>query len=236
MTILREIVFDTETTGTDHASGDRVVEIGALELLNHIPTGKHFHRYVNPERDCHPDAYKVHGLSDMFLSQKELFAVMADELFDFFGDAKLVAHNATFDIGFLNAEFRRTGHGVLVMERVVDTLALARRRHPGASNSLDALCLRYGIDNTKRTKHGALLDAELLADVYIELLGGRQAGLDLVALPAATWAVGGGLSSGEDVRARPVRSRVSEAEREAHAAFVATLGAGSVWAGYAPNA
>lgn len=234
MTILREIVFDTETTGTDHASGDRVVEIGALELLNHIPTGRYFHRYVNPERECHPDAYKVHGLSDMFLSQKELFAAMADELFDFFGDARLVAHNANFDIGFLNAEFRRTGHGVLVTERVVDTLALARRRHPGASNSLDALCLRYGIDNTKRTKHGALLDAELLADVYIELLGGRQAGLDLVALPAAIWAVGGSATPGEEVRARPVRSRVSEAEREAHAAFVATLGAGSVWAGYAP--
>lgn len=234
MTILREIVFDTETTGTDHASGDRVVEIGALELLNHIPTGRYFHRYVNPERAVHPDAYKVHGLSDTFLSEKELFAAIADELFGFFGDARLVAHNATFDIGFLNAEFRRTGHGVLVTERVVDTLALARRRHPGASNSLDALCLRYGIDNTKRTKHGALLDAELLADVYIELLGGRQAGLDLVALPSAG-ALGITLPSGEEVRARPVRSRVSDAEREAHAAFVATLGAGSVWAGYAPN-
>ena len=179
LTILREIVFDTETTGVDHTSGDRVVEIGCVEMQNHIPTGRVHHVYINPARAMSAGAYEVHGLSDAFLSDKPLFAAVADELHDFFGDARLIAHNATFDIGFLNAEFGRTGHPVLVMDRVVDTLSLARRKHPGASNSLDALCQRFKVDNSSRTLHGALLDAQLLAEVYMELLGGRQSMLGL---------------------------------------------------------
>ena len=156
-------MFDTETTGVDHATGDRVVEIGGIELLNHIPTGRHYHVYLNPERPMSQGAFEVHGLSDAFLADKTVFRAVADEMHAFFGDARLIAHNASFDIAFLNAEFARTGHPSLGLERVVDTLVLARRKHPGASNSLDALCQRYGIDNARRTKHGALLDAELLA-------------------------------------------------------------------------
>jgi DNA polymerase III subunit epsilon len=176
---MREIILDTETTGTDPAAGDRVIEIGCVELVNQFPTGRTFHAYVNPQRSVSQGAFNVHGLSEAFLADKPVFAAVAEPLLEFVGDGRLVIHNAGFDIAFLNAEFARTGHPALDMMRVVDTLSLARRKHPGAPNNLDALCARYGIDNSRRTKHGALLDAEILAEVYIELIGGKQADLGL---------------------------------------------------------
>lgn len=230
LTVLREIVFDTETTGIDHATGDRVVEIGGVELLNHIPTGRSYHVYLNPERVMSQGAFEVHGLSDAFLSDKRVFRAVADELHGFFGDARLVAHNAAFDLGFLNAEFARTGHPAIMADRVVDTLALARRRHPGASNSLDALCTRYGIDTTRRVKHGALLDAELLAEVYIELVGGRQTALGLTVVRDAILVPGAALAASRSPRTDV--SRITERERAAHAAFVATLGEAAIWRSY----
>ncbi|HEY0917807.1 DNA polymerase III subunit epsilon, partial [Devosia sp.] len=175
----REIVLDTETTGLSAATGDRIVEIGCIELVNHIPTGKHFHRYLNPERDMPEDAYRVHGLSDEFLRDKPLFAEVAEELLAFVGDATLIIHNAAFDISFLNAELERVALPALGNE-VIDTVALAREVHPGARVSLDSLCKHYGIDNSRRTLHGALLDSEILAEVYLELIGGRQVALALV--------------------------------------------------------
>ena len=186
---MREIVFDTETTGLDPKSGDRVVEVGCVELINHIPSGKTFHRYVNPERGMSIDAARVHGLDDAFLKEKPLFAAIAGELLEFIGDASLIAHNAQFDLEFLNLELGRAGHQLLHADRIVDTLMLARRKHPAGPNSLDALCARYQVDLSRRTFHGALLDAQLLAEVYIELIGGRQASLilgDLVSKPSAT--------------------------------------------------
>jgi DNA polymerase III subunit epsilon len=176
---MREIVFDTETTGLDPKAGDRVVEIGCIELFNHIPTGRTFHRYLNPERPMSIDAARVHGLDDAFLKDKPLFAHVADELIEFFGDANLIAHNASFDVMFINAELARVGKNALGDDRVIDTLMLARRKHPGSPASLDALMSRFQIDASRRTLHGALLDAELLAEVYIELIGGRQAALVL---------------------------------------------------------
>jgi DNA polymerase III subunit epsilon len=226
--MLREVVLDTETTGTDPAAGDRVVEIGMVELLNHIPTGEARQIYCNPQRPMSEGAFRVHGLSDQFLADKPVFAAVADDLAAFLGDARLVIHNAAFDIGFLNAEFARTGHPALPMTRVVDTLALARRRHPGASNSLDALCARYGIDNARRTKHGALLDAELLAEVYIELIGGKQTDLGLNR-PGRV-AVATAMAVARVPRAYV--SRLTDAERDAHRAFVATLGANALWREY----
>lgn len=176
---MREIVFDTETTGLDPATGDRMVEIGCVEIVNRVPTGAVFHAYFNPQRDMPAGAEAVHGLSAAFLADKPLFGDRADELLEFLGEAPLVAHNAGFDFGFLNAELRICGMAAIAMERMVDTVQLAKRRHPGAKLSLDALCTRYGIDRTHRVKHGALLDAELLAQVYVELTGGRQIGLEL---------------------------------------------------------
>lgn len=176
---MREIVLDTETTGLDPRAGHRIVEIGCVELVNHIPTGAYFHEYVNPERDVPEEAFRVHGLSEAFLNQHPPFADLAERLASFLGEATLVIHNAEFDMGFLNAEFERAGHPRLPMQRTVDTVALARRRFPGAQVNLDALCSRFEIDNSARTRHGALLDAELLAEVYIELLGGRQPDLVL---------------------------------------------------------
>ena len=178
---MREIVFDTETTGLDPVTGDRVVELGCIEMVNRVATGRTFHAYYNPERDMPVEAEAVHGLSDAFLADKPRFAESAGELLEFFGDAPLVAHNASFDFGFLNAELAICGLEPLGDGRMVDTLALAKRRHPGGKHSLDALCTRYGIDRSHRTKHGALLDAELLAQVYVELTGGRQIGLGLAA-------------------------------------------------------
>lgn len=232
--MLREIVLDTETTGTDARLGDRIIEIGCVELLNHIPTGVYRHLYVNPQRPVSAGAFAVHGLSDAFLADKPLFADIAADLIAFLGDARLVIHNAAFDVGFLNAEFERLGAAKpapIALDDVVDTLALARRKHPGAGNSLDALCTRYGIDNTRRTKHGALLDAQILAEVYIELLGGKQADLGLVAL-ASPAARGPAITVAAAVGPRPARSRLTDAEREAHAAFVAGLGEGAVWRDY----
>ena len=178
---MREIVFDTETTGLDPATGDRLVEIGCIELVNRVPTGRTFHAYFNPGRPMPLEAERVHGLSDAFLADKLRFHDHVGELLDFLGDAPLVAHNAQFDFGFLNFELGACGHPLVELERMIDTLLLARRRHPGAKHSLDALCVRYGIDRSHRVLHGALLDAELLAQVYVELTGGRQIGLALAA-------------------------------------------------------
>lgn len=231
--MLREIVLDTETTGTDHAKGDRVIEIGCVELLNHIPTGKSYHVYINPECPVSPGAFAVHGLSDEFLKDKPVFAAIADEFADFVRDARLVIHNAAFDIGFLNAEFARTGHNPFTLSEVVDTLSMARRKHPGAANNLDALCARYGIDNSKRTKHGALLDAEILAEVYIELIGGKQVGFDLAVRPAArAGAAHSGAPAARDARPRTLISRLTEAERAAHEAFIQSLGPSALWREY----
>ncbi len=178
---MREIIFDTETTGLDPNSGDRMVEIGCIEMVNRVSTGETFHAYFNPERDMPPQAEAVHGLSATFLSDKPKFVELVDQFLEFIGDSPLVAHNAGFDLGFLNMELGNCGLDALPRERTIDTVAMARMRHPGAKNSLDALCTRYGIDRSHRTKHGALLDAELLAQVYVELTGGRQIGLELAA-------------------------------------------------------
>ena len=226
---MREIVFDTETTGLDPLTGDRLVEIGCIELVNRFPTGRTFHCYFNPERDMPQSALEVHGLTIEFLKDKPLFVHKVEELIEFLGDAPLVAHNAMFDLGFLNAELERAGRAAVSRERLVDTLMLARRKHPGGSNRLDDLCLRYRIDNSRRAKHGALLDAELLAEVYIELIGARQANLGLAAAALEAVSTAMGL-----VRARPqpLVSRLSAAEQEAHLAFIATLGDGALWRKY----
>src|SRR5437763_11537631 len=176
---MREVVLDTETTGLDPFQGDRLVEIGCVELYNRIPTGQSFHRYVNPERSMPAEAFAVHGLSTDFLRDKPPFAEVADDLLAFLGDASLIIHNASFDHGFLNAELGRIAKPLIGRERLIDTLLLARRKHPAGPNRLDDLCARYGIDNSRRSKHGALLDAEILAEVYVELIGARQAELRL---------------------------------------------------------
>ena len=227
---MREIVLDTETTGLDPFKGDRLVEIAGIELFNYIPTGRRYHAYANPERDMPADAFKVHGLSAEFLLAHPVFAHHADEFLDFVQDAKLVIHNAEFDMRFINHELGRLSKPAIVMDRVIDTLAMARRRHPGAPNSLDALCARYRIDMSKRVKHGAMIDVELLAEVYAELLGGRQTSLGL-----STRVVN--LRRGETVaptlrRPTPLPSVLSLAEAAAHAAFVATLGPKALWLGY----
>jgi len=221
---MREIIFDTETTGLDPKSGDRLVEIGCVEMVNRVPTGETYHCYFNPDRDMPAAAEAVHGLSIAFLSDKPRFHERAAEFLEFIGEeAKLVAHNAGFDFGFVNSELEMCGLPPLSRERMVDTVALARARHPGAKNSLDALCTRYGIDRSHRTKHGALLDAELLAQVYVELTGGRQIGLSLAAEVNEVEIA---------VQALPVRERVfraprphsaSEAELAAHAQFLETV-------------
>jgi DNA polymerase III subunit epsilon len=228
---MREIVLDTETTGLDPYQGHRMVEIGCIELVNRIPSGQTFHRYLNPERDMPAEAFAVHGLSAEFLKDKPPFAEVADDLIAFIGDALLVAHNAMFDLGFLNAELERAGKGQVVRERLVDTLLLARRRHPAGPNRLDDLCLRYGIDNSRRTKHGALLDAEILAEVYLELIGARQASLILVEATSGSSGVHTGAAVIR-VRPQPLLPRVTTDERTAHLAFLATLGENAVWRDY----
>jgi DNA polymerase-3 subunit epsilon len=231
--IMREIVFDTETTGLDPKTGDRIVEIGGIELFNHIPTGRSFHRYVNPERPVPIEAGRVHGLDDAFLKDKPVFAVIAEEMIEFFGDANLIAHNAPFDISFINAELARLDRPPLGGDRVIDTLMLARRRHPGSPASLDALMARYQIDASRRTLHGALLDAELLAEVYIELIGGRQAALGLGGEPEAPTITVGHVSA--VIGARPTARvfNVSAEELAAHAAAVAAIGGKAIWLSYA---
>ena len=227
---MREIVFDTETTGLDPYQGDRMVEIGCIELVNRFPTGKTFHCYFNPERDMPESALAVHGLTAEFLKDKPLFAEKVEDLVAFLGEAPLVAHNAMFDLGFLNAELDRAGCAAVSRERLVDTLLIARRKHPGAANRLDDLCARYAIDNSRRTKHGALLDAELLAEVYVELIDARQA--QLVLAQAGTPAV----VAGEPIIVRdrpvPLAARVTEEERAAHRRFIASLGESAIWRDY----
>jgi DNA polymerase III subunit epsilon len=225
---LREIVLDTETTGLSASGGDRLVEIGCVEMVNRFPTGRTYHAYVNPQRDVPEGAFAVHGLSTEFLSDKPLFSAVAEAFLDFVGDDTLVIHNADFDMGFINMELTRIGRAALGMERVVNTLTLARRKHPGVSNRLDDLCARYGIDNSKRTKHGALLDAELLADVYAELVGGRQAALSLGADARAAGRRGQGAAK----RPTPLPPRLTAEEIAAHAAFVEGLGPDAVWKKY----
>jgi DNA polymerase-3 subunit epsilon len=226
----REIVLDTETTGLSPVTGDRIVEIGCVELINHIPTGRHFHIYLNPERDVPDEAFRVHGLSTEFLRDKPLFRAEVDGFLEFIGDATLVIHNAPFDIGFLNFELEKLGRPSL-SNQVIDTVMVARERHPGARVSLDALCKHYGIDNSKRVLHGALLDSEILADVYLELIGGRQVALALV---AESHVESGITVSVVPARQRPVPlpSRLSDAEFAAHLKLVGTLGADALWSNY----
>jgi DNA polymerase-3 subunit epsilon len=228
---MREIVLDTETTGLDPLRGDRLVEVGCVELFNRMPTGQSFHRYMNPEREMSAEAFAVHGLSTQFLADKPFFHEVVDELLEFIGDAPLVIHNASFDISFINAELDRIKRPAIPRDRLVDTLLLARRKHPGVSNRLDDLCSRYAIDNSHRTKHGALLDAELLAEVYVDLIGARQSVL-ILATEAGEIRVG--VSREMPRRQRPVAltPRVTDADREAHRAFVATLGDKPIWNEY----
>ena len=227
---MREIVFDTETTGLDPYQGDRLVEIGCVELVNGFPTGNSFHYYVNPERDVPDAAFQVHGLSAEFLKDKPLFSDVCEEFLNFVGDAPLVAHNAMFDLGFINAELERCKKVLLQRDRLVDTLMLARRRYPAGPNSLDHLCARFSIDTSRRTKHGALLDAELLAEVYVELTGKRQARLSLVEEPIAISQQG--VITVVRVRPTPLSRRITDAEREAHRAFVVALGEKAIWNDY----
>ncbi|WP_018430520.1 DNA polymerase III subunit epsilon [Hoeflea sp. 108] len=229
---MREIIFDTETTGLDNRE-DRLIEIGCIELDNRFPTGRTFHKYINPQgRSVHPDAQEVHGISNADLEGKPIFSEILQEFLDFIDGAKLVAHNASFDIGFINAEFARLDVPPVDPGLVIDTLALARRKHPMGPNSLDALCRRYGIDNSRRTKHGALLDSELLAEVYIELIGGKQAAL---VLDSASSSTGNGRNAVElDIviatRPEPLPSRLSETEIAAHGKLVGELGEKAIWA------
>jgi len=220
---MREIVFDTETTGVSPSTGDRMVEIGCVEMFNRVETGRTFHAYINPQRHVPAEVERVHGLSTRFLSDKPCFHEHAEELIAFIGEAPLVAHNAHFDFGFLNHELALCGRDPVCLSRMIDTLALARVRHPGAKHSLDALCTRFGIDRSIRVKHGALIDAQLLAAVYVELTGGRQIGLGLATDEGRARDEGLGVVT----ITRPVRPprphAASAAEREAHAAFVATL-------------
>jgi DNA polymerase III subunit epsilon len=225
---MREIVLDTETTGLDPLRGDRLVEIGCVEIFNRMPTGQTYHVYINPERDMPKEAFDVHGLSSEFLADKALFSAVVEGFLEFIGDAPLVIHNASFDISFINAELDRIKRPAISRERLVDTLLLARRKHPGVSNRLDDLCSRYAIDNSRRTKHGALLDSELLAEVYIDLIGARQSQL-ILAAEVRDSRPGGIGEMPRRQRAAPLVARISDEDRAAHRAFVATLGDKPVW-------
>ncbi|SNY90514.1 DNA polymerase-3 subunit epsilon [Cohaesibacter sp. ES.047] len=238
---LREIVFDTETTGLDPFTGDRVVEIGCVELINHLPTPNNYHVYINPERDMPEEAFKVHGLSEEFLSDKPKFAEIAQDFHDFIKDTPIIAHNASFDVKFLNWELEKAGFAKIDNDLVIDTLAMARQRFPAGPNSLDALCSRFSIDSTKRTLHGALLDSEILADVYLELIGGRQTNLMLSAEDQDL------SSSGEQEewskryrepakqRPAPLPLRLSAEEIERHQTFLKEIKGDSLWARYLPQ-
>ena len=225
---MREIVLDTETTGLDPLRGDRLVEIGCVEIFNRMPTGQTYHVYINPERDMPKEAFDVHGLSSEFLADKPLFSAVVEGFLEFIGDAPLVIHNASFDISFINAELERIKRPAISRDRLVDTLLLARRKHPGVSNRLDDLCSRYAIDNSRRTKHGALLDSELLAEVYIDLIGARQSQLVLAA-EVRDSRPGGGGEMPRRQRSEPLAPRISDEDRAAHRAFVATLGDKAIW-------
>lgn len=231
---MREIVLDTETTGFEPDQGDRIVEIGAVELFNHLPTGRTYHQYINPERAMPEAAFKVHGLGDEFLRDKPVFKLIGQDFVDFVGDSKMVIHNASFDMKFLNFELTRMGKSALPWEQAIDTLAMAKRKFPGSPASLDALCRRFGVDNSRREKHGALLDSEILAEVYLELIGGRQP--DLVLAPIAQSRTGRDTTNGSGApvwrpspRPTPLPSRLTPAEQDAHDAFVAKLGATALW-------
>ncbi|MEY4985045.1 MAG: hypothetical protein RIR62_3311 [Pseudomonadota bacterium] len=228
---MREIVLDTETTGFEPSEGHRIVEIGAVELINSLPTGRTYHQYINPERLMPKEAFEVHGLGDDFLRDKPLFAAIGRAFLDFVGDARLVIHNAAFDMKFLNFELDRAGLPKLQWDRVTDTLAMARQKFPGAQASLDALCRRFGVDNSAREKHGALLDSEILAEVYLELIGGRQRdfGLSTVGSGAARQGAADGAAWRPRPRPEPLPDPQTEAEAAAHAAFVAKLGDGAIW-------
>lgn len=225
---MREVVLDTETTGLDPSRGDRIVEIGAVELMNHVSTGRTFHVYINPERDMPPEAEAVHGLSSAFLKDKPVFSEIVGEFVGFIADSTLVIHNASFDVGFLNAELGYLNHARILPERVIDTLQIARQKHPMGPNSLDALCRRYGVDNSRRAKHGALLDSELLAEVYLELIGGRQTHLSLGGTEARKKLE---ITSTRTLvtRIRPLAPRLSPEEIEAHDKFVEALGPEALW-------
>ena len=230
---MREIVLDTETTGFEPSEGHRIVEIGAVELWNHLPTGRTFHQYINPERSMPTEAFDVHGLGDDFLRDKPVFSAIAMQFLEFVGDARLVIHNAAFDMKFLNFELTRLGLPALPWDRALDTLAIARQRFPGSPASLDSLCRRFGVDNSAREKHGALLDSEILAEVYLELIGGRQP--DLVLAPAGgPGRAATGTEAAADWRPRPrpepLPPRLTPEEEAAHQAFVAKLGEASIWA------
>jgi DNA polymerase-3 subunit epsilon len=228
---MREIVLDTETTGFEPLTGDRLVEIGAVELLNHLPTGKVYHQYINPQRDMPESAFQVHGLSSDFLADKPLFKDVAQAFLAFIGDSKLVIHNASFDMKFLNHELTQAGYATLPMARATDTLLMARSKFPGSPASLDALCRRFGVDNSAREKHGALLDSEILAEVYLELIGGRQPDLTLSAQSvAAQTAQSASPMRKIGPRPAPLPPRITEAEAAAHTEFVTKLGESSIWA------
>ena len=232
---MREIVLDTETTGFYAEKDDRIVEIGALELINHLPTGRTFHVYINPERPMPQEAFEVHGLGDDFLRDKPKFAEIAQGFIDFIADdARLVIHNASFDMKFLNAELKRAGHATLPFSRALDTLAMAREKFPGSPNTLDALCRRFGVDNSGRELHGALLDSELLAEVYLELIGGRQPDLvlDRPGQAARTGESRDTRATPRQARPAPLPPRLTEDEAAAHAEFITRLGENSVWARY----
>ncbi len=225
---MREIVLDTETTGLDPLEGHRIVEIGGVELHGHMPTGRTYHQYINPERDMPTEAFQVHGLGNDFLADKPVFKQIGQEFLDFVGDAKLVIHNAAFDMKFLNAELKWMGLPTLPNAQAVDTLAIARSKFPGAQNSLDALCRRFGIDNSARTKHGALLDSEILAEVYLELVGGRQPDFSLSVVSNK----GPKVEAGDwtpPPRPRPLRDRMTSDEQAAFEGFVSKLGNDALW-------
>jgi len=229
---MREIVLDTETTGLDPNQGHRLVEVGCVELLNRIPTGATFHAYLNPDRDMPAEAFAIHGLSAEFLKGHKRFREVVDEFLAFIGDdTPLVIHNASFDHGFLCAELKRVERALIARERLVDTLAMARRKHSAGPYNLDAMCAKYGIDNSRRTKHGALLDAEILAEVYLELIGGRQAQLGLAETAAKRVTGIDGIVVRRE-RSAPLTPRITDADREAHRAFVGSLGENAVWKNY----
>lgn len=236
---MREIVLDTETTGLDPLRGDRLVEIGCVEIVNRFLTGRVFHRYLNPERPMSPEAFAVHGLSDAFLVDKPFFRDVAPEFLDFIGSDPLVIHNASFDIGFINHELKLVKRPLVEFSRVIDTLTMARRRHPGQQNSLDALCARYGIDNSRRSRHGALLDAEILAEVYMELTGGRQSSLGLGEFGGATEGGGSIVALGAPAsgarRDLPEITLLTEEEAEKHRTFIAQMGEKALWKQYFEN-
>ena len=225
---MREIMLDTETTGLSPKEGDRIVEIGCVEIIDRFPTGEVYHQYVNPQRSMPKPAFDVHGLSEEFLSDKPLFADLADGFLEFIDGAKLVIHNAPFDIGFLNFELEQASRPIIAWTNVIDTLKMARQKYPGAANNLDALCRRFKIDNSSREKHGALLDSELLAEVYLELIGGHQAGFDLGSSTRANDEGGAHLTSAKP-RSKALPSLLTSQEKEAHEAFVKTLGDNPMW-------